>query len=102
MRIKAKKKTKTKKKLNVIFYSFEQNDESQPPFELGITLQLGMQLPHFDSDLFSSTLLSSTPSKEATAFMPVPSSCDQHTDGGEKQVRLNEQVCVCGEEGKWR
>lgn len=57
-------------------------------FELGITQQLGMRLPHFDSDLFSSTLLSSRPSKEAAAFMPVPSSCDQHTDteGGETSL----------------
>lgn len=51
-----------------------------------------MRLPHFDSNLFSSTLLSSGPSKEAAAFMPLPSSCNQHADRAEKQAWLNEQV----------
>lgn len=52
-----------------------------------LTLQLSIQLPLFDSDLFSSTLQSFRPSKEALAFIIVSSSCDQHTAGETSLVK---------------
>lgn len=52
-----------------------------------LTLQLGIQLPLFDSDLFSSTLQSFRPSKEALVFIIVSSSRDQHTVGETSLVK---------------